>query len=532
MEGFPIDYGASLQLSPGPKIAGGQELRCNRGATSCARCVACFRRGFSGMMHGMETDELEQYLNALKRDACYRAQSVLRQTPAEITELVYFVGENGAEQGPFIRKTIARDAGIGEAYERIAQAQRAGRRFKHIPAVLDCHQADEHLVVVTEFVRGETLAAAVRRCGPSEALAVDVMLQLCDAVSELHEQFQPPIIHRDLKPENVIVAQGSLTLIDFGIARTYRENGGCDTTHFGTRPYAPPEQFGFAQTDERSDVYALGKILAFCLAGEGVCDSPLFAAVIGKATALDPVARYASARELKQAIECAVEQAVRQRDPLHGDLCANAAQPAEGQGGVSQAEQARTWFSSGALNEVGAARSLAASAQITSASVPVAGPSVPVAGTGAQVTGPGTQNALVGVQSAAPTRLAALRAWANRVLRPEAIAACVPAWVGVVWNVAVAATVALFVAACVFATVQPNALDSTYPLWFRAFEYGIGGSWFVLVGFLLLDKRRLRKRFRVFAAMPRGRMAAVAFAYFAVTFVLLVIVAQPIVRVG
>lgn len=57
-----------------------------------------------------------------------------------------------------------------------------------------------------------------------------------------------------------------LTIIDFGIARAFREGAAGDTAHFGTRCYAPPEQFGYGQTDERSDVYALGMLLYYLLA--------------------------------------------------------------------------------------------------------------------------------------------------------------------------------------------------------------------------------------------------------------------------
>ena len=96
-------------------------------------------------------------------------------------------------------------------------------------------------------------------------LAADIFPRLCDAVLELHEGFGAPLIHRDLKPSNIMVSCGGLSLIDQGIAREYKGDATTDTHHFGTRAYAPPEQFGFGQTTVRSDVYALGMILYFCL---------------------------------------------------------------------------------------------------------------------------------------------------------------------------------------------------------------------------------------------------------------------------
>ena len=85
----------------------------------------------------MQTDELTEYLNSLQREECYRVESVLKESEFETTQRVMFVGANGVEQGPFIRKYIARDSGLGSAYERVFEAQRQGRRFLYIPRIAD-----------------------------------------------------------------------------------------------------------------------------------------------------------------------------------------------------------------------------------------------------------------------------------------------------------------------------------------------------------------------------------------------------------
>ena len=121
--------------------------------------------------HSARYNQFAEHLNSLKRDQCYRVDSVLKKSLVETTQRVYFVGANGSEQGPYIRKYIKRDAGLGSAYRRIFEAQRAGRRFRHIPRVVDCYDADDMLVVVMEYVRGETLADVVYRCDPSLSLA-------------------------------------------------------------------------------------------------------------------------------------------------------------------------------------------------------------------------------------------------------------------------------------------------------------------------------------------------------------------------
>lgn len=266
-------------------------------------------------------DELSEHLDALARDGCYRVDAVMKESAFETTQLVYFVGANGSEQGPYVRKYLDGDAGLGAAYERLWRAQRSGRRFLHLPLVLDCHAVGSRRVVVMEFVRGETLADVVYRCDPSVALACDVFPKLCGAVRELHEAFDPPLIHRDLKPSNVMLTRDNLTLIDFGIARSFDEAAEQDTHHFGTRAYAPPEQFGYGQTDERSDVYALGMLLYYLLAERD--PSPSVAAagfagpevpfalrpVLQRACAFDPAARFQTVRDLKAAFLAALAPA-------------------------------------------------------------------------------------------------------------------------------------------------------------------------------------------------------------------------------
>lgn len=261
----------------------------------------------------MENDDLSRYLDALERDDCYRVDATLKESPHELTQRVFFVGMNGAKRGPYIRKLIDRESGMGAAYTRIFEAQEAGRRFKHIPRIHECYHDERSLVVVMELVPGETLQDVVYRRNPSLQLASDVFPLVCDAVTELHESFDPPLIHRDLKPSNIMLAGDELTVIDFGIAREFRQGAETDTVKFGTRAFAPPEQFGFGQTTVQSDVYALGMLLYFCLtekiptqqvrdakfAVEGV--PPRMQAVIARATEIDASKRYASAAELKAA---------------------------------------------------------------------------------------------------------------------------------------------------------------------------------------------------------------------------------------
>lgn len=267
-------------------------------------------------------DELAAQLDALDvatASGAYRVERVLKRSPMEETQLVHLRCTDGGELGPYVRKVFAANAGIGGAYEKLAEAQRAGARFRQLPRIVSCAKKDGRLEVVMEYIQGATLREVVERTRPEDRalLAYRLMPAVCEAVRELHEGMGEVIIHRDLTPSNVMIPDAdpaTPVLIDLGIARVWREGADADTTRFGTRPYAPPEQFGFGQTDVRSDVYALGMLAFFCLTGRDPEASDRehgFAClevpegwrkVIAKAVSLDPGERYGAASELTGAI--------------------------------------------------------------------------------------------------------------------------------------------------------------------------------------------------------------------------------------
>ena len=102
----------------------------------------------------------------------------------------------------------------------------------------------------------------------SEKEAVFIISQLCDALKPLHNA-DPPIICRDLKAANVMITMDKeVKIIDFDIARTYQKGQHCDTEMMGTKEYAAPEQYGFRQTDARTDIYAMGVLLNYIISGK------------------------------------------------------------------------------------------------------------------------------------------------------------------------------------------------------------------------------------------------------------------------
>lgn len=171
----------------------------------------------------------------------------------------------------------------------------------HIPAIYRLIEQEGKLLVVEEYIEGRTLAE-LRQSRPSqcidEALAVNILRQLCECLAPLHEK---GIIHRDIKPSNLILTKDNVVkLIDFGIARTEKQVADNDTEFLGTRGYAPPEQYGFGQTDERSDIYALGVTMQRALGKE--YDGYL-KDILLRCTALDPANRYPSVKMLENDLE-------------------------------------------------------------------------------------------------------------------------------------------------------------------------------------------------------------------------------------
>src|SRR5699024_643004 len=121
---------------------------------------------------------------------------------------------------------------------------------------------------------------------------------------------EPPVIHRDIKPENIVLGEdGAVGLIDFGIARQHKPERESDTRLMGSRSTAPPEQYVFAQTDGRADLYALGVTLSWLLTGsyergalEGAPVSGRLRRVLTKAAAFSPAGRYPAAAALGRAL--------------------------------------------------------------------------------------------------------------------------------------------------------------------------------------------------------------------------------------
>ena len=237
-------------------------------------------------------------------DDAYRVKQVLARGADGMTELVTLDGS-----GLFVRKRIA--SGLARRSVWAALADCGCDRLPHVEAT---YEMPEEFVVVYDFVPGDTLERVVETRG---RLSIDeasrLVAQVCEAAGALHAR---GVIHRDISPTNVIVAADGAHLVDLGIARMRVEGVSHDTTSLGTWGFASPEQYGFAQTDARSDVYSIGRLLGYALTGvrpdadeyEGLLADETVVpaavrAVIDRACAFEPSARYQSAAELSGAVE-------------------------------------------------------------------------------------------------------------------------------------------------------------------------------------------------------------------------------------
>jgi serine/threonine protein kinase len=211
----------------------------------------------------------------------------------------------------------------------------ANLRHPNLPRVSDHFSVgDQGQYLVMDFIEGEDLRQRMERMGTiTEDDSVMVGAAICDALTHLHTR-KPPILHRDIKPGNVkITPDGHIFLVDFGLAKVVQ---GTQATTTGARAmtpgYSPPEQYGTARTDPRTDIYSLGATLYASLCGmipeDGLARAmdnaqltPLrkrnpktsrrLAAAIEKAMAIDPADRFQTAEEFKKALLAAKSKTQR-----------------------------------------------------------------------------------------------------------------------------------------------------------------------------------------------------------------------------
>lgn len=174
----------------------------------------------------------------------------------------------------------------------------------HIPQIYAVEEQENELFIAEEYVDGKSLSEHLQKNLLSDEQKLNYALQLCEAVGFLHA-LNPSVIHRDIKPSNILInGKGVLKLIDFDASRHYKEApSSSDTRLLGTVEYAPPEQFGYSQTDVRSDIYSMGVVFHEMRPTENKKLVEQWEKIAEKCTSFDPKNRYQSVAELKRELE-------------------------------------------------------------------------------------------------------------------------------------------------------------------------------------------------------------------------------------
>ena len=196
------------------------------------------------------------------------------------------------------------------------------KKFNHpmLVRIVDIFEDRENVYIVEDFIEGSDVKQLLKTQGkiPEETL-IPWFKDLCDVLIYLHEQ-DPPVIFRDMKPANIMLQNdGRLKLIDFGIAREYKEQSTEDTTMAGTHGYAAPEQFNSRiQSDARTDIYGLGMTMYHLATGKSPLEPPYTVVparqlnpglsagleyILAKCTRQEPADRYQNVRELLYDLE-------------------------------------------------------------------------------------------------------------------------------------------------------------------------------------------------------------------------------------
>lgn len=205
----------------------------------------------------------------------------------------------------------------------------------YLPNVIDYLTLEGEGVsyLVMDFIRGQTLQETFvgqNRMMPYRKI-VRYALQICELFQYLHHEQKTPIVYRDLKPSNLMIDEkDQIRLIDFGIARNFKEGKQTDTVQLGTIGFAAPEQFEGRQTDHRTDLYALGAVMYYLLSGgqyyyvtrkrlDEVVDGlpPELVQIVQKLLQKSPIDRYQQAAQVRDDLLRLTEAAMRGPEDSH-----------------------------------------------------------------------------------------------------------------------------------------------------------------------------------------------------------------------
>ena len=190
-------------------------------------------------------------LNSIDQE--YAVIRVLKESPRGSVRLI-------RHKALGTRLILRRFQGSGEVYRQLM-----GYVCGNLPQIYETAEQDGEVLVLEEFIEGDTLGFLLEEALFSPRETREVVLQLCRALWVLHSM---AAVHRDIKPENVILRGRGAVLIDFDAARLHKPEYEADTQILGTTGFAAPEQYGLSQSDLRADIYSMGVLINVMLTGQ------------------------------------------------------------------------------------------------------------------------------------------------------------------------------------------------------------------------------------------------------------------------
>ena len=217
----------------------------------------------------------------------------------ELSNNKIYIVQNSLDGKIYIKKILYPEN--RQIYEKLKEIS-----VNNIPQIYEVIEADDKLIVIEEYINGDSLEEKlIKHEKLPENIVINYAIDLSNILEILHT-CEPPIIHRDIKPSNIIISNDNiLKLVDFDVSRMHKKTNSSDTQILGTHGYAAPEQFGFSQSDPRTDIYSFGVTLNVLLTGNFPIDEMYegsLSDIIVKCTKLDPDTRFQNVNELKFAL--------------------------------------------------------------------------------------------------------------------------------------------------------------------------------------------------------------------------------------
>lgn len=218
----------------------------------------------------------------------YQTIEILKETEKKKIELV----KSELDQLLYIKKTLYHVR--CDVYRQLQKLSLTG-----IPHLYEIKQLEDRCIIIESYINAPTLDVYILNHELTHLQVNDIMEQLWQILSVLH---QHQLVHRDLKPENIFYDGKQVTLFDFDIARFIQQQQNQDTQLLGSYGYAAPEQYGFGQSDARTDIYALGVLWNVMLTGQHpqqMLYQGYETKMIQKAIHMDPKQRYQDVEEMR-----------------------------------------------------------------------------------------------------------------------------------------------------------------------------------------------------------------------------------------